>query len=92
VRVTCHKGLHDIGPNLAVALLDISEIGARLTTKTILDKGQTVSITLEGREHHRPIKLTATVVRSEEAGEEGLCRLAVLWEKRLVFSEVLKMT
>jgi PilZ domain len=91
VKISCHKGMSDLGANLAIALVDISETGARLTVKSTLEKGQMVAIALEGREHVRPIKCTATVVRSE-TDADGSCRIAVLWDKRLSFSELLKMT
>jgi hypothetical protein len=81
----------DLGPNLAIALVDISEVGARLMVKTPLEKGQTVVITLEGREHVRPIKLLASVNRSEQDAD-GVWQLAVLWEKRLTFAEIAKIT
>jgi hypothetical protein len=71
--------------------VDISEIGARLMVKTPLDNGQTVVITLEGREHLHPIKLLAAVNRSEQEAD-GVWQLAVLWEKRLPFAEIAKMT
>jgi hypothetical protein len=91
VKITCHKGYLDLGPNLAIGLVDISETGARLIVKTPLEKGQQVAISLEGREHIRPIRTLGTVVRSEP-GTDGACQLAVLWEKRLTFSEILRMT
>ena len=81
----------DLGPNLAIALVDVSEVGARLMVKTPLEKGQTVVITLEGREHVRPIKLLASVNRSEQDAD-GVWQLAVLWEKRLTFAEIAKIT
>lgn len=89
VKIACHAG-SDLGPNLAIGLVDVSETGARLTTK-VLEKGKRVLILLEGREHLRPIKCEGTVVRSEEVSPET-CKIAVLWEKRLSFTEILKMT
>ena len=89
--MTCHKGTLDMGPYLAIALVDISDIGARLTVRTVIEKGQTVVITLEGREHVRPIKLLASVNRSEQDAD-GVWQLAVLWEKRLTFAEIAKIT
>jgi hypothetical protein len=81
----------DIGPNLAITLLDISESGARLTVKSTLEKGQLVAVSLEGREHLRPIKCTGTVIRSNQDAE-GVCQIALLWEKRLSFADILRMT
>lgn len=91
VKVTCHKGSVDVGPNLAIGLVDISETGARLTVSTPLEKGQTVAISLEGRVHVRPIRCLGTIVRSEQE-TQGVCHIAVLWESRLPFAEIVKMT
>ena len=52
VRVVCQKGAMGLGVNLAVALLDVSESGARLILSGPLQRGQEVSLTLEvGRAH-----------------------------------------
>ena len=89
VRIACHDK-SDLGPNLALALVDVSETGACLTTKS-LQKGKCVRISLEGREHARPITCAGTVIRCEETSV-GLCQTAVLWEKWLPFSEIRKIT
>jgi hypothetical protein len=62
-----------------------------LTVKSTLEKGQMVAVSLEGREHSRPIKCLGTITRSHQDGE-GVCQIAVLWEKRLSFTDILKMT
>lgn len=61
VKVACYKGDFDLGANIASGLADVSESGVRLLLKVGLDKGQSVTLLLEGREHLRPIKVHGTI-------------------------------
>ncbi len=47
LRVTCRKGALDLGPNLAVELLKMSETGIRVVVRDALAVGQEVPVGLE---------------------------------------------
>lgn len=91
VKVGCYKGSMDMGPNLGVSLLDVSESGVRLIVKTALPGKQEVLITLEGRGHNRPIKLPGVVVWCQ-ALEGGNCALGVRLDKFLDYRDLLEVT
>ena len=62
VRVTCRRGGFDLGPNLAVSVVDLCEGGIRLVVMEALEPGRDVSIGLEGQTHSRP------TLRSRQGG------------------------
>ena len=72
-RVLVRKGTLDIGPNLALKLLDVSERGIRLVLQVPVVQGQDVSIALESVAHGRPIKCRGRVVWVVETAEEEFC-------------------
>lgn len=59
LEVRCRWGL---GPNVAQALLDLSEDGTRLLIDEPLPVGQEVNITFDGGRHPDPVTLLAVVV------------------------------
>jgi hypothetical protein len=61
VRFECRKGAFGLGPNVAVLLLDLSEMGACLVVKSKWEKGQEVEVSLSGG-FGEPIKRLATVI------------------------------
>ena len=89
-KVTCHKGLLGLGPNLAVSLLDLSETGVRLVVKSALEKGQEIEIGLLGLNHPRPIKLPAVVAWSVPAADGTYC-LGARFQKRLTYGDFLQL-
>jgi hypothetical protein len=86
-KVCCHKGAGGLGANLARRLLDVSTDGARLVIATPLDRGQEVTLTMEGLSHARPIKMQAHV-RWCEALADGTYCLGTRFEKTLGYNEV----
>jgi hypothetical protein len=62
VKVICYKGSFDLGANLALAVINVSETGIRLVIASALAEGQEVLVHLEGQGHMRPIKNHGTVV------------------------------
>lgn len=69
VKVTCSKGLLDLGRNIAVKLLDVSESGTRLTVNIALETSQEVLILLESQHHARPIRTPGVVMWCIPSGE-----------------------
>jgi hypothetical protein len=91
VKITCRKGSTDLGPNLAVALLDASETGVRLVLSQALDVGQEVSLTLDGPTGGRPAKCQGTVVWSVPAAD-GSILAGVRLHKPLRYHDLTHLT
>src|ERR1700738_48048 len=87
VRVTCHTDTLDSGPNLATAVLDISESGIRLLVASPLEVGQGVIIGLDAPMHDRPIQRLAKVIWSVPAKDGGYC-VGVRLEKYLPWEDI----
>jgi hypothetical protein len=73
VKVTCRKGSLDLGPNLAVTLLDISQSGARLVVRGELAVRQEVFLTLEGAASGRQARRLAEVVWCVPVADGASC-------------------
>ncbi len=73
VRVTCQKGALGLGPNLALALLDLSENGARLMVKEALAPGQEVELGFLGPCHSRPLRHLASVIWCVPTADNTFC-------------------
>lgn len=62
VRIACRANPLGLGPDVAVALLDVPESGARLTVRAPLVQGKEVEVELCGTGRGRPIKSIAEVM------------------------------
>src|SRR3954471_1482551 len=62
VKVVCYKGSLDLGANLALAVLDVSETGLRIVVTMPLGRGQEVLLLLQGQGNMRQIKRSGYVV------------------------------
>ena len=71
--VTCRDETLLVGPNLAVAVLDISADGIRLIVRTALEKGQQIDVDLDGIGYCRPLKFPAEVVWSVRTADGNWC-------------------
>lgn len=91
VKVLCYKGDLDLGPNLASGLGDISESGVLLLLKVGLEKGQNVTLLLEGREHLRPVRTHGTIAWCVPM-EGGAFRAGVKLDSYLRYKDILKIT
>ncbi len=89
-KICCYKGAMDMGPNLAVSLLDLSESGARLILKSSLEKGQEVTLTLEGMTHSRPLKALGNIIWAV-ATQDGNCCVGIQLGKYLPYQEIAKL-
>jgi hypothetical protein len=85
VKVTCRKGTLDLGPNVALGLLDISETGCRLLHREALPAGQEVFLTLDGPTGGRPARRAAMVVWSVAAAA-GTFAAGVCFDKALGYA------
>jgi NAD(P)H-nitrite reductase large subunit len=82
IRATCRKGTLDLGPNLVVSVVNISESGIGLVLSELLDPGQDVSLTLDVTTGGKVVKRIGRVIWCE-AAEEGTYRLGIRLEKAL---------
>src|SRR5437763_939612 len=85
VKVTCRKGGLDLGPNLTVSTLNVSETGVRLILNANLSAGQEVSLGLESQDHQRPIRMLGKVAWSLAEGEQW--QVGIEFQKRLKYPD-----
>jgi hypothetical protein len=90
-RVTCRRGVLDMGPNLAVSLLGLSEAGARLAVCEALPLGREVSVGLAGPAHRRPVVRIGKVVWSAPA-PDGTQHAGVAFHERLPYRELVELS
>jgi hypothetical protein len=69
--LTCR--LEDGGPDVALALLDVSQNGIRLVVAEPLDAGRPIAVELERRGGHPPLQLRADVVWCMATAEQTYC-------------------
>jgi len=91
IKIVCQRGSLDLGRNLALSVLDISETGVRLILREPLRTGQEVSITLEGAGSARPVKRLGKVVWSVPSTDGGHCA-GINLEKRLDYRQFQELT
>lgn len=60
-----------LGPNIGVALVDVSQIGACIVMKAELSPGEEVELALTGPGQNRPLKVNATVARTLDKSDLG---------------------
>jgi hypothetical protein len=89
VKVSCRTGL-DLGPNLALTLIDVSEDGLRFVARAALKAGDEVTIGLEARGHLRPVKMQGIVVWTSPA-DEGMLLVGVQFQRRLSYRDLQEM-
>ena len=91
VRVVCRTGTLGVGPNLAISLVDISEMGLRLVVPSTMQKGQEVQIELEAPGRGRALKLMADVIWSMP-NDEGTYWLGIEFRRQLTYGELQDLT
>jgi hypothetical protein len=91
VKIWCYKGTLDLGQNIGVRLLDVSETGVRLLVITALVKDQAVLVILEGQGHMRPTKTPGVVVWCVPS-EDGTFAIGVRLDKYLKYRDFNNLT
>ena len=91
LKAVCRQGALEPGPNLALAVLDLSETGARLVIKEALEPGRKVYINLEGKEDARPVLRGGDVVWSLPTADGRYC-IGVHFHKPLQPGDLLSLT
>jgi hypothetical protein len=90
VAVTCRKGSRDRGPNVAAALLECSQDGARLLVREAMREGDEVSLTWTRLPYLRPLKRVGAVRWVAPAPGGGFCA-GVQFGKRLSYDEFVRL-
>ncbi len=72
-RIACHRGMSDLRPDVALALLDLSETGARLVAREALEPGQRVYLVLEEPSGGRTARRQGMVAWSVPAADGTHC-------------------
>lgn len=90
-KVTCRKGALDLGPNVALGILDVSETGVRLRLCEAVPAHQEVAVTLEGPNHMRPLRRVGRVIWCISTIDGAYCS-GVHFDKRLPYVDFVKLT
>jgi len=90
-KVQCRKGVLGLGANLTVKVLDLSETGACLIVKTVLNQGEEAELLLSGPSFARPLQCPAQVVWSV-ALADGCHGIGVNFVKPLRSAERLRLS
>jgi PilZ domain len=85
-RVKAYSNAHGLGHNVAAAVLDVSEAGARLLLTVKLAEGAEFELNFESA-GSRPIKLLAIVVWSMESAD-GRFVTGVRFQKALSYADL----
>ena len=91
VRAYLRLGGLDLGPDLALSLLDLAEGGAGLMVKQAVEVGKEVSVGLEGQTQPRPIVRTAKVIWCRPAAD-GAYATGVCFQKALPYRDFIELT
>jgi hypothetical protein len=90
LHLACWAGAPGQGLDLALSLVDASQVGIRCLLTGRLDQGQEVTLRLEGPRSTRPLERQGTVIWCEPA--EGGFRVGIRLHKRLSFTELCELT
>jgi hypothetical protein len=89
-KVSCRRGTLGLGPNLALAILDVSELGIRLLVREALEPRQEIEVGLEGLGHARPLRVAAQVVWCV-ATADGFHCIGARIQSRLTYHDLQKL-
>jgi hypothetical protein len=87
--VACRSNAIDVGPDVAVAVLDLSDGGARLRVRGALRLGLAVSLTLEGTYNGQTVRRTARVRWCGPPAADGTCVVGFAFESPVPYRELI---
>ena len=85
-RLECRRGSCGLGPDLTLAVHDLSETGVCLVLKLPAKRGQEVELVIHGAGLARPLRRIGRVVWAVPA-EDG-CRVGIHFSKPLAYMDV----
>lgn len=91
VRVECRRGAYGFGSNIAARLLDISQSGARILLKEMIDLGKEVELGFSAYGLSGRLKVCGNIVWVVPM-EDGTCAVGIAFQKRLAYSDVLMIS
>jgi len=91
VKVECRRGAAGLGPNLATELIDLSQLGAKITAKSELQIAEELEITLLSHALQKPVKVLANVVRAEVM-KDSRFRYGVRFQRPVSYAELRLLT
>jgi hypothetical protein len=80
-----------VGPDFALALLELSQGGACLLAREGLSPGQEVELEFTGVCQNRPLRVAGCVARSEPA-KDGTFKVGVRFDHNLSYAQLLNLT
>jgi hypothetical protein len=86
-RFECRAGTLGLGPDLCLAVLDLSETGAGVILRSAVPDGQEVEVVMSAAGMNKPLKRLAKVVWSQPLEGNGV-RAGLQFERRLPFAEL----
>ncbi len=86
LKAECRRGSLDLGKNLAVAVLDLSEDGARLVLREALREREAVTLWLTSVNTPRPLHCPGTVAWAVPAADGTYC-VGVQFDRRLGYAD-----
>jgi len=89
-KVVCRKGGLDLGHNLTLEVHNLSQTGVHLILKTELPQGQEVTLTVEGINHPRPVRVLGQVIWCKAVGEQQW-QVGIHFQKRLNYRVLLDL-
>jgi hypothetical protein len=89
-RIECRKGAFGLGPSLTLSVLNLSETGVCLVSKTPLGQGQEVEVLFGGLDAGQPLKRMARVVWSRPHESKGTC-LGIRFQAALPYSSMQRL-
>jgi hypothetical protein len=90
-KAACRKGALGLGPDLAVAILDVSETGIRLVVKAALERGQQVEVKLSSQNVVHPA-LRLGDVRWCVPMDDDQHAVGIRFEKPLTYAELQQLS
>jgi hypothetical protein len=84
---TCHRGTLGLGRDLALSVLDLSDIGGCLVLGEPLDRGQVVEVALLAPGWAAAVKRLGVIVWSEASGTEGY-EAGIIFSRSLEFNDL----
>lgn len=90
-RVYCYLGPLGLGRNHALNLINLSEEGACIVTRALLEVTQVVELNLESLQHRRPVRIIGEIVWSRPMGD-GTFSAGVRFERTLPWRDVQHLT
>ena len=90
-KIECRKGTLGLGPNIVQSAVNVSETGAKLILKTILETGKEAEILLHGPGLTRPLRRLARVIWSRPL-DDGTCCAALRFDSPLPYADLQRVS